>query len=151
MHRMLIVLLSTCSVLAFAGCETKLVNATGRSPISVSDGQYTTTGTGLKYYDVTVGTGAEPIAGQTAVVHYTGWLQNGNLEFDSTRDTGVPFRYRVGNNEVIQGWEEGVLSMKVGGVRQLVIPPPLAYGVGARGPIPPNSTLIFEVELVAVE
>lgn len=150
MHRLLLLFTAAAS-LAFTGCETKLVNATGRDPVDVDDSDYVTTESGLKYYDIRVGTGRTPQEGETAVVQYTGWLQNGGLEIDTTRDDNIPLRYVVGVGAVVDGWEEGVRSMKVGGLRQLVIPPDLGYGNQPVGPIPPNSTLIFEVELVSLE
>ncbi len=110
-----------------------------------------TSPTGLQYEDLTEGTGASPQSGQTAVVHYTGWLTNGT-KFDSSVDRGQPFRFPVGMGRVIQGWDEGVATMKVGGKRKLTIPPTLGYGAsGAGGVIPPNATLVFEVELLGVE
>jgi FKBP-type peptidyl-prolyl cis-trans isomerase len=99
--------------------------------------------------DIVVGTGPSPTAGQTIVVHYTGWLENGK-KFDSSVDRDDPLVFQIGVGQVIQGWDEGVMSMKVGGKRKLTIPPEMAYGdrnVG-DGLIPPNSTLIFEVELL---
>ena len=114
-----------------------------------------TTADGLKYTDVKVGTGAQPKAGQTAVVHYTGWLyENGakGKKFDSSVDRGQPFEFPIGTGRVIPGWDEGVLTMKVGGKRTLIIPPALGYGArGAGGVIPPNATLIFDVELIDVK
>ena len=133
------------------GCESKLVNATGRDPVEIDDSQYITTSSGLRYFDLTVGTGAMPQDGQTAVMHYTGWMKNNGLEIDTTRDNNIPFRYTIGAGEVVDGWEEGIRTMKVGGLRQLVIPPSLGYGDQAAGVIPPNTTLIFEVELLALE
>ena len=110
-----------------------------------------TTASGLSYDDIKKGTGASPNPGQTAVVHYTGWLTDGK-KFDSSRDRGQPFRFRVGQGQVIKGWDEGVATMQVGGVRKLTIPPQLGYGAaGAGGVIPPNATLVFEVELLGVE
>ena len=99
--------------------------------------------------DIVEGTGASPTAGQTVVVHYTGWLTNGK-KFDSSVDRGEPFEFQIGVGQVIKGWDEGVLSMKIGGKRKLTIPPEMAYGdrdVG-DGLIPAKSTLIFEVELL---
>jgi len=109
-----------------------------------------TTPSGLQYTDVKVGTGASPKTGQTAVVHYTGWLVDGK-KFDSSKDRGQPFQFAVGRGQVIKGWDEGVATMKVGGTRKLLIPPALAYGAsGAGGVIPPNATLTFEVELLEI-
>ena len=111
-------------------------------------GQQVTTPSGLKYTDVVVGTGAEAKTGQTAVVHYTGWLTDGK-KFDSSKDRGQPFSFPLGRGQVIKGWDEGVVGMKVGGKRELMIPPDLGYGArGAGGVIPPNATLKFEVELL---
>lgn len=106
----------------------------------------------LQIEDIVVGTGDSPRSGQKVVVHYTGWLTNGK-KFDSSVDRGRPFEFNVGVGQVIQGWDQGVLTMKVGGKRKLTIPPELAYGsrdVG-NGLIPPNSTLIFEVELLELK
>ena len=109
------------------------------------------TASGLKYVDIKVGTGPSPQPGQTAVVHYTGWLTNGT-KFDSSKDRNQPFEFQPGQHRVIRGWDEGVASMKVGGVRKLIIPPDLGYGPnGAGNVIPPNATLIFEVELLGVK
>ncbi|MDP3975023.1 MAG: FKBP-type peptidyl-prolyl cis-trans isomerase [Candidatus Jorgensenbacteria bacterium] len=107
---------------------------------------------GLKIEDVVVGTGAEAVAGKTVTVHYSGTLTNGT-KFDASYDRGAPFSFLLGAEQVIKGWDEGVAGMKVGGKRTLTIPPELAYGdrdIGG-GLIPPNSALIFEVELIAVE
>ena len=115
----------------------------------------TKTSSGLQYEDVKVGTGDSPKTGQLAVVHYTGWLwENGakGKKFDSSVDRGQPFSFPVGQGRVIKGWDEGVATMKVGGQRILLIPPDLGYGSrGAGGAIPPNATLIFEVELLEIK
>jgi FKBP-type peptidyl-prolyl cis-trans isomerase len=106
----------------------------------------------LQIEDIVVGTGASPTKGQTVVVHYTGWLTDGK-KFDSSVDRGTPFEFKIGLGEVIQGWDQGVLTMKIGGKRKLTIPPELAYGsrdVGG-GLIPANSTLVFEVELLGLK
>ncbi|HLL23710.1 MAG TPA: FKBP-type peptidyl-prolyl cis-trans isomerase [Kofleriaceae bacterium] len=112
------------------------------------------TGTGLQYEDTVVGTGATPSKGQRCSMHYTGWLWvNGAkaAKFDSSVDRGQPFEFVIGVGQVIKGWDEGVATMQVGGKRTLVIPPALGYGArGAGGVIPPNATLLFEVELLGV-
>ena len=109
-----------------------------------------TTASGLKYEDVKVGTGDTAEPGKTVTVHYTGWLTDGK-KFDSSKDRGQPFDFPLGGGRVIKGWDEGVRGMKVGGVRKLTIPPELGYGArGAGGAIPPNATLVFEVELLKV-
>lgn len=108
------------------------------------------TPSGLKYVDLKVGDGAEPKTGQTVVVHYTGTLEDGT-KFDSSRDRSSPFQFKLGVGQVIKGWDEGVASMKVGGRRKLIIPADLGYGArGAGGVIPPNATLIFDVELLKI-
>jgi FKBP-type peptidyl-prolyl cis-trans isomerase len=113
---------------------------------------------GLQHLDVKQGTGAEAVAGKQVVVHYTGWLRDASkpdshgAKFDSSRDRNAPFSFVLGAGRVIKGWDEGVAGMKVGGQRTLVIPPELGYGArGAGGVIPPNATLIFDVELVDVQ
>lgn len=109
-----------------------------------------TTDSGLQYIDLVEGTGAIPQTGQTVQVHYTGTLEDGT-KFDSSRDRNRPFSFRIGVGQVIRGWDEGVASMRVGGRRQLIIPPDLGYGArGAGGVIPPNATLIFDVELLRI-
>jgi FKBP-type peptidyl-prolyl cis-trans isomerase len=107
---------------------------------------------GLQYWDIRVGTGQTAKEGNHVRVHYTGWLTNGK-KFDSSVDAGSPFDFTIGNGEVIKGWEEGVTGMRVGGKRQLRIPPSLGYGAQGTpgGPIPPNATLIFDIKLLGVE
>ena len=118
-------------------------------------GKTMTTQSGLQITDSKIGTGATPQPGQTCVMHYTGWLyQDGakGKKFDSSLDRGQPFEFPIGKQRVIAGWDEGVASMKVGGKRTLIIPPELGYGArGAGGVIPPNATLIFDVELLEVK
>jgi peptidylprolyl isomerase len=120
-----------------------------------SGGNLVTTASGLQIKDIKVGNGASPKSGQTCVMHYTGWLYVGgkkDKKFDSSVDRGQPFEFPIGQRRVISGWDEGVASMKVGGKRELIIPPALGYGErGAGGVIPPNATLIFEVELLGVK
>jgi FKBP-type peptidyl-prolyl cis-trans isomerase FkpA len=110
---------------------------------------------GLKYTDTTVGTGTEATKGKKVSVHYTGWLYNNatkGAKFDSSLDRGQPFAFALGAGQVIRGWDEGVAGMKIGGKRTLIIPPDLGYGArGAGGAIPPNATLMFDVELLKVD
>lgn len=110
-----------------------------------------TTASGLVYEDTVVGEGVEAVAGNYVSVHYTGWLTNGS-KFDSSKDRDEPFEFPLAQRHVIAGWDEGVQGMKVGGTRKLTIPPELGYGArGAGGVIPPNATLLFEVELLAIQ
>jgi peptidylprolyl isomerase len=132
------------------------VAAVGSSTAAMAQaGKTMTTPSGLQITDSKVGTGATPKTGQTCVMHYTGWLYvNGakGQKFDSSLDRGQPFEFPIGVRRVIAGWDEGVATMKVGGKRTLIIPPELGYGArGAGGVIPPNATLIFEVELLDVK
>ncbi len=109
------------------------------------------TPSGLEYIDITLGTGAEARSGQNVTVHYTGWLTDGT-KFDSSLDRRDPFTFALGRGQVIKGWDTGVAGMRVGGKRRLIIPPDLGYGArGAPGAIPPNATLIFDVELLAAQ
>ncbi|MBP7860444.1 FKBP-type peptidyl-prolyl cis-trans isomerase [bacterium] len=115
-------------------------------------GQAVRTPSGLVYRDMKVGNGASPSPGATVTVHYTGWLHPSNQKFDSSVDKGQPFSFTIGYGQVIKGWDEGVMSMRVGGRRVLLIPPNLGYGPnGMPGAIPPNSTLKFDVQLIAVK
>jgi peptidylprolyl isomerase len=110
-----------------------------------------TTASGLKYVEITEGTGATPAKGQTVSVHYTGTLESGK-KFDSSRDRDRAFEFQIGEGQVIKGWDEGLSTMKVGGRRKLIIPADLGYGArGAGGVIPPNATLIFDVELIGIK
>jgi FKBP-type peptidyl-prolyl cis-trans isomerase FkpA len=132
-------------------------SAAANAPASAStaENNLVTTDSGLRYLDIAVGKGATAQAGDSVSVHYTGWLQNADgsagKKFDSSRDRGEPFNFQLGQHRVIKGWEEGVQGMNVGGERRLIIPSALAYGQrGANGVIPPNATLIFEVELLRI-
>lgn len=114
-------------------------------------GTEVTTASGLKYVDQVVGTGASPQPGKTVTVHYTGTLENGT-KFESSRDKGTPYSFVIGQGKVIKGWDEGLMTMKVGGKRKLIIPSKLGYGPAGRPPsIPPNSTLLFDIELLDVK
>jgi len=133
------------TVLQPSGSPAGLAPAT---PPAVA-GQPVTTASGLQYIDITPGTGDSPAAGQQVTVNYTGWLQSDNTKFDSSLDRNEPFSFILGGN-VIKGWDEGVATMKVGGKRRLIVPPDLAYGGQAQGPIPANSTLIFDIDLLNI-
>jgi peptidylprolyl isomerase len=142
-------IISLLCILAFSfsiiSCSSTKTAKSDNSPKMI------TTPSGLQYYDIVEGTGPMPKTGQKVSVHYVGTLQNGN-KFDSSRDRNQPFQFNIGTGSVIKGWDEGVATMKVGGKRQLIIPPGLAYGSRAMGDkIPANSTLIFEVELLDIK
>ena len=119
----------------------------GGTPAGVT--REVTTESGLRYEDIVIGTGPSPSPGQTAVVHYVGTFPDGEV-FDTSRKRGKPFSFPLGRRRVIAGWDEGVASMRVGGKRRLICPPDLAYGHEGSGPIPPDATLHFEVELLDV-
>ncbi|MCK1362155.1 FKBP-type peptidyl-prolyl cis-trans isomerase [Bradyrhizobium sp. 199] len=154
MQRLQRVLLAIMSALAITmiSSVSHFVSTTASAQTA---GKTMTTASGLQIIDSTVGTGASPQAGQTCVMHYTGWLyENGQKgkKFDSSVDRKEPFEFPIGKGRVIAGWDEGVASMKVAGKRTLIIPPQLGYGArGAGGVIPPNATLMFDVELLAVK
>ena len=143
------VTLSTLAIVAALAA----INATPAT--AQTQGKTMTTASGLQITDTKVGTGAQPKTGQTCVMHYTGWLyENGakGAKFDSSLDRGKPFEFQIGKGQVIKGWDEGVGTMQVGGERTLIIPPQLGYGArGAGGVIPPNATLLFDVELLGVK
>jgi peptidylprolyl isomerase len=143
------------SALALIVAPGVLADAAFTAAMAQGAGKPVTTPSGLQIIDSKVGTGASPKAGQTCVMHYTGWLyENGakGKKFDSSVDRGEPFEFPIGMHRVIAGWDEGVATMKVGGKRTLIIPPELGYGArGAGGVIPPNATLIFDVELLAIK
>lgn len=148
-------LVSTAAVLAFsasiiAGCQ-KFDNQPPQTTVQQlqpGTAAMKRTPSGLQYEDLVAGSGSSPAAGQRVTVHYTGWLTNGT-KFDSSLDSNQPFIFTIGRGEVIPGWDEGVMTMKIGGKRKLVVPPELGYGAaGAGGVIPPNATLVFEVILL---
>jgi FKBP-type peptidyl-prolyl cis-trans isomerase len=148
-----IVALLVLTPLSFAqtGTAKKASAAPNTNAPSKVAGPPTKTASGLEYWELKVGTGASALRGQHVKVNYTGWLTTGK-KFDSSFDAGRPFGFALGAGQVIKGWDEGVAGMKVGGKRQLRIPPQLAYRErGYPGVIPPNATLIFDVELLAIE
>jgi FKBP-type peptidyl-prolyl cis-trans isomerase FkpA len=146
-NRQLVVLVSLVSLLG----NFPQIAMAGRQGGMGSNMNEVTTPTGLVYVDEVVGTGEVARPGQTVSVHYTGWLTNGQ-KFDSSLDRGQPFQFALGGGQVIRGWDEGVAGMKVGGKRKLIIPPNLGYGSnGAGALIPPNSKLVFEVQLLGVQ
>lgn len=124
-------------------------NTVAQQPVADETGAITTP-SGLKYIDLVEGTGPSPQTGQRVTVHYTGRLTNGS-KFDSSVDKNRPLEFKIGTGAVIKGWDEGIMSMKVGGKRKLIIPPELGYGSRGQGRIPPNSTLLFEVELLGIK
>src|SRR6267142_4706761 len=144
--------------LSVAAAALALVSLTAPFPIARAadgaQGKMSELPSGLKYTDTNVGTGTEATKGKKVSVHYTGWLYNNGTKgakFDSSLDRGQPFAFGLGAGQVIRGWDEGVAGMKVGGKRTLIIPPELGYGArGAGGVIPPNATLVFDVELVEI-
>jgi len=160
---------ASCTIMAFfmPGCTATTENAIAPAPAqaqlaqaapstqAAQPGQVVTTPSGLQIIDHKVGTGRSVGPGYIAVVHYTGWLyQNGvkGRKFDSSVDRGQPFEFPINGGQVIKGWDEGVATMRVGGKRTLIVPPQLGYGArGAGGSIPPNATLMFDVELVGVK
>ena len=148
MKSKLIGLFALFALLAAVAVQAQSDNS---SPTKV-EGKGKSTSSGLQYWDLKEGSGTTASAGKSVSVHYTGWLASNGKKFDSSVDRGQPFMFQLGAGQVIKGWDEGVSGMKVGGKRQLRIPPELGYGSrGAGGVIPPNATLIFDVELLAVK
>jgi FKBP-type peptidyl-prolyl cis-trans isomerase len=144
------ILLALTAVFVLAQTAARKSGADTSAPTKVT-GDGVKTDSGLVYWDIRVGNGAVAKEGSHVRVHYTGWLTSGK-KFDSSVDAGKPFDFTIGNGEVIKGWEEGVAGMKVGGKRQLRIPPALAYGTqGYPGAIPANATLIFDIQLLGVQ
>ena len=140
---------TSAPILAQGAADLMETDAT-EAGAEMADDALITTDSGLQYREIVEGTGAMPQSGQRVTVHYTGTLEDGT-QFDSSRDRGRPFSFKVGVGQVIKGWDEGVGSMRVGGRRQLIIPPELGYGArGAGGVIPPDATLIFDVELLRI-
>jgi FKBP-type peptidyl-prolyl cis-trans isomerase FkpA len=141
--------ISILIVFALVGIAFGRADTNTYSPTKV-EGKPKTTTSGVEYWDIVVGTGATAVPGKRVGVHYTGWLTNGK-KFDSSVDRGRPVSFPLGAGRVIKGWDEGIAGMKVGGKRQLRIPPELGYGIhGSPGVIPPNAVLIFDVELLAI-
>jgi len=155
MHRfrspmLALLLISTLAVACDSNEDSPEQEAPDPQTVAASD--YTAMESGLRYHDLTEGDGAEATSGDRVTVHYNGWLEADSTLFDSSIQRGQPFSFELGTGQVIRGWDEGVAGMKVGGERQLVIPPDLAYGSqGAGDAIPPDATLIFEVELLSVD
>lgn len=155
----LVVIMLLVVAVVIPACSQKEPKGGGEQPVAAQAPQagqaapagMITTPSGLAYQDLVPGSGPSPTAGKLVRVHYTGWLQDGT-KFDSSLDSGKPFEFPIGVGQVIPGWDEGVMTMKVGGKRKLVIPPQLGYGsAGAGGVIPPNATLTFEVILLDVQ
>jgi FKBP-type peptidyl-prolyl cis-trans isomerase len=147
-----IIILALTAVFVLAQSATKKSATPNTNAPSKVTGDGVKAASGLVYWDIRVGNGESAKEGSHVRVHYTGWLTTGK-KFDSSVDAGTPFDFTIGNGEVIKGWEEGVAGMRVGGKRQLRIPPDLAYGAEGTpgGPIPPNAILIFDVQLLGVQ
>jgi FKBP-type peptidyl-prolyl cis-trans isomerase len=154
-QRVLLTIMSALAIAVIAGVSGFVSTTASAQTAGKPTGKSMTTASGLEIIDSVVGTGASPKPGQICVMHYTGWLyENGKKgkKFDSSVDRNEPFEFPIGKGRVIAGWDEGVATMKVGGKRTLIIPPQLGYGArGAGGVIPPNATLMFDVELLAVK
>ena len=148
-------LVATAAAIVVTFTPASFTPALLTAALAQTTGTPVTTPSGLQIIDTKIGTGPSPRTGQTCIMHYTGWLyENGKKgkKFDSSVDRGEPFEFPIGTHRVIAGWDEGVATMKVGGKRTLIIPPALGYGArGAGGAIPPNATLIFDVELLGIK
>ena len=150
--------LAAAGLIVLAGCAStggSRTTASDSAATSVSVGATTgpkeiTTASGLKYQDLKIGDGQLAERGMVVSVHYTGWMPDGT-KLDSSLDRGTPYDFQLGVSQVIQGWHEGIAGMRVGGKRKLTIPSSLAYGERGRPPVPPNATLVFDVELVAIK
>lgn len=149
-HPLRIVLASVVAMIALTACGGDSGSDGNARGIPKLSGEIRETASGLRYIDEVAGEGIAPQQGQVVVAHYTGWLTDGT-KFDSSRDKDQPYAFRIGLGAVIAGWDEGLATMKVGGKRRLIVPSDLGYGAAGRGPIPPNATLIFDVELIAAE
>jgi FKBP-type peptidyl-prolyl cis-trans isomerase len=150
-HKAIVILLLTLSIALLAQSKKAAKSDKKADGPTAVTGKPTTTTSGLEYWDIKKGSGKLAEKGKKVSVHYTGWLTNGK-EFDSSRDAGEPIQFDLGTGQVIKGWDEGIAGMKVGGKRQLRISPALGYGArGAGSAIPPNATLVFDVELMGVK
>jgi peptidylprolyl isomerase len=149
-EKIIVLLLLVAAIVIPACAQKETTPAAGVKQAPPGGTAVVKTSSGLTYVDIVSGNGPEPSPGKPVKVHYTGWLENGT-KFDSSVDRGQPFIFAIGAGEVIPGWDEGVKTMRVGGKRKLIVPPQLGYGAGGAGNvIPPNATLIFEVELLDV-
>jgi peptidylprolyl isomerase len=150
-QRIILILIAVLVVALIAFLVYRNITTSQPGAASTAAGNMVITASGLQYQDLVVGSGPEAKSGNTVSVHYTGWLADGT-KFDSSLDRGTPFEFTLGAGQVIKGWDEGVVGMKVGGKRQLIIPPQLAYGSsGVGSTIPPNATLTFEVQLLEIK
>ena len=152
MNRFIVAVLALGLSASLLGAQSKDKSKPARQPATpwIAKGEPITLRSGLKYWDIVVGEGFEAVRGKRVRVHYSGYFMTGQ-KFDSSVERGEPLEFRIGDGQVIRGWEEGVVGMKIGGKRKLRIPPDLAYGrEGYPGAIPPNSTLTFDIELLAV-
>ena len=148
LHKAPFIFLLALSIGLIAQASASGADKKPSGPTKVS-GKPVTTASGLQYWDIKIGTGALAGTSKQVKVHYTGWLLNGK-KFDSSLDAGRPIEFELGTGQVIKGWDQGILGMKVGEKRKLVIPPGMAYGPAGRPGIPPNSTLLFDVEMLAI-